>query len=152
MASKREPHQVPWMPADDYGRSLRGLSINLLVRDVPRSVAFQQAVLGASVVYADADFAVLRRRLLGGEIEWMLHADHTYSDHPLLGLTGDNALRGVGVELRLHGVDPDAAVMAARSHGAHVLAEAADKPHGTREAFIVDPDGYVWVPDTPLMK
>ena len=28
---------------------------------------------------------------------------------PLLGLTGDGALRGVGIELRLHGCDPDRA-------------------------------------------
>lgn len=152
MVSKREPDQTPWMSADDYGRSLRGLSVNLLVRDVGKSVAFNKDVLGASVVYADADFAVLRRQLLGGEIEWMLHADHTYGAHPLLGLTGDNALRGVGVELRLHGIDPDAAVAAALRHGAHVLAPAADKPHGVREAHIADPDGYMWVPDVPLRK
>ncbi|MGH6933071.1 MAG: VOC family protein [Dongiaceae bacterium] len=152
MTSKREPHQQPWMSADDYGRSLRGLTINLLVRDVAKSAAFQQDVLGASVVYADADFAVVRRSLLGGEVDWMLHADHTYGSHPLLGMTGDNALRGVGVELRLHGVDPDAAVAAARRHGAYVLAAAADKPHGVREAFIADPDGYMWVPDVPLKK
>ena len=31
-----------------------------------------------------------------------------------------------------------------------VLAESADKPHGLRESYIVDPDGYVWVPDRPL--
>lgn len=77
-----------------------GLSINLLVRDVARSVAFAQDVLGAIVVYSDADFAVQR---LGGPADWMLHADHTCGEHPLLVLTGDNALRGVGVELRLHG-------------------------------------------------
>jgi catechol 2,3-dioxygenase-like lactoylglutathione lyase family enzyme len=152
MVSKRTPQDKPWMSADDYGRSLRGLSVNLLVRDVAASAAFHRAVLGASVVYADADFAVLRRALLGGEVEWMLHADHTYGSHPLLALTGDNALRGVGVELRLHGVDPDAAVRAAVSHGAHVLGAAADKPHGVREAYIVDPDGYVWVPDVPLKQ
>ena len=29
------------------------------------------------------------------------------------------------------------------------LAEAADKPHGLREAFIFDEDGYLWVPDIP---
>ena len=27
----------PWIPADEYGRSLRGLSVNLLVRDIPRA-------------------------------------------------------------------------------------------------------------------
>jgi hypothetical protein len=27
-----------------------------------------------------------------------------------------------------------------------VLSEAADKPHGLRESYILDPDGYCWVP------
>lgn len=134
------------MAAPDYGRSLTGLSINLLVKDVARSVAFARTVLGAEVVYADADFAVLQR----GTAEWMLHADHTYSSHPLLALTGDGALRGAGVELRLHDHDPDAAVARAAGLGYSVLAPAADKPHGLREAYIGDPDGYVWVPDRKL--
>jgi hypothetical protein len=30
------------------------------------------------------------------------------------------------------------------------MAEAADKAHGLREAYIGDPDGYIWVPDMPL--
>ena len=84
--------------------------------------------------------------LPGGTVEWMLHADHTYGDHPLLALTGDNALRGVGVELRLHGLDPDAAASTAHKLDFTVLQAPADKPHGLREAYIVDPDGYVWVP------
>ena len=148
MASKREGQ--PWMPAPAYGRSLAGLGVNLLVRDIARSVAWQQAVLGASLVYGDADFAVLRFPGGGAPAEWMLHADHTYGDHPLLGLTGDGALRGAGVELRLHGCDPDRAAAAAAARGDPVLALPADKPHGLREAYLVDPDGYVWVPDVPL--
>jgi len=152
MVSKRDPQQRPWMSADDYGRSLQAFSFNLLVRDVARAIAFQREVLGAEVVYSDTDFAVLRRALPGGTTEWMLHADHTYGDHPLLGLTGDNALRGVGVELRLHGVDPDRAASVAHKLDYTVLATPADKPHGLREAYIVDPDGYVWVPDVPLAK
>ena len=132
----------PWMPADTYGRSLRGFGINLLVSDVARSLAFQTEVLGAETVYADADFAVLRH----GDHEWMLHADHTYAEHPLLSLTGDGAIRGAGVELRCYGIDPDAAEARARARGDTVLAPAADKPHGLREAFLVDADGYVWVP------
>lgn len=152
MVSKRDEGQKPWMAADDYGRSLAGFSFNLLVRSVPRAIAFQREVLGAAVVYGDTDFAVLRLKLPGGTVEWMLHADHTYSDHPLLALTGDNALRGVGVELRLHGVDPDQAAARAHRLDHTVLQAPADKPHGLREAYIVDPDGYVWVPDVPLKK
>lgn len=135
----------PWMPADAYGRSLRGLTINLLVADIARSVAFQTEVLGAEVVYADPDFAVLS----GFGSEWMVHADHTYADHPLSGSLSPEIVRGVGVELRLHGCDPDAAEARARARGDIVLAGAIDKPHGLREAFLVDPDGYLWVPDIP---
>jgi len=152
MVSKRDPQQRPWMSADEYGRSLRAFGVNLLVRNMDKALAFQRDVLGATVVYGDADFAVLRLALPGGTAEWMLHADHTYGNHPLLALTGDNALRGVGVELRLHGVDPDAAASAAHKLDYTVLATPADKPHGLREAYIVDPDGYVWVPDVPLRK
>ena len=83
----------PWMPAPDYGRSLRNLTVNLLVRDIAAALPFHREVLGAEVVYSDPDFAVLRY----GEVEWMLHADHTYGNHPLLALTGDGALRGAGV-------------------------------------------------------
>ena len=141
-----------FMGAEEYGRSLKGLGINLLVRDVARSVAFATDVLGATVAFADRDFAVLRYKTARAEAEWMLHADHTYGDHPLLALTGDNALRGVGVELRLHGLDPDAAAAAAHRLDHVVLQAPADKPHGLREAYIVDPDGYVWVPDVPIPK
>jgi catechol 2,3-dioxygenase-like lactoylglutathione lyase family enzyme len=150
MTKLRAPGQEPFMSAADYGRSLRGLGINLLVRDVARSVAFAREVLGATVVYSDPDFAVLRHGSGESGAEWMLHADHTYSSHPLLTLTGDGAIRGAGVELRLHGCDPDAAAARAKAAGHHVLAEPADKPHGLREAHIADPDGYMWVPDRPL--
>ena len=143
---KKRGEQQPWMSAPDYGRSLRGLSINLLVKDVARAIAFAREVLGATLVYGDADFAVLRR----DGAEWMLHADHTYGDHPLLALTGDGALRGAGVEIRLHDHDPDGAAAKAQGLGYTVLAAAADKPHGLREAYIADPDGYIWVLDSPL--
>lgn len=136
----------PFMPAAAYGRGLRGMGVNLLVRDVPRAVAFQTEVLGASCVYADQDFAVLRL----GAGEWMLHADHSFADHPLLALTGDGALRGVGVELRLYDADPDACAARARAAGAEVLAACRDRPHGLRECVIVDPDGYAWVPSRPI--
>jgi catechol 2,3-dioxygenase-like lactoylglutathione lyase family enzyme len=135
----------PWMPAPDYGRSLHGLTVNLLVSNIDAALAFQRNVLDARVVYADADFAVLSS--CGGE--WMLHADHTYRGHPLHDEASAVTARGSGIELRLHGRNPDAAAAAARAHGHVVLADPADKPHGLREAFIADPDGYVWVPDIP---
>jgi len=60
--------------------------------------------------------------------------------------------RGAGIELRLYGTDPDAAEGRAREAGAIVLAGAIDKPHGLREAYILDGDGYVWVPCRPLRQ
>jgi len=135
----------PWMPAPDYGKSLSGLGVNLLVEDMDRAIAFQTEVLGAAVVYADPDFAVLRAQ----GSEWMLHADHTYADHPLAGSLRTDIPRGVGTELRLHHCDPDAAEARARQRGDVVLAGAMDKPHGLREVYIIDPDGYLWVPDVP---
>lgn len=132
----------PWMPADEYGRSLTGFGVNILVRKIETTVRFLTDVFGVDVVYRDPDFAVPRH---AGN-EWMLHADHTYAEHPLLALTGDGALRGAGVELRLYDVDPDAAEARARAAGHTVLAPSADKPHGLRECYVADPDGYVWVP------
>ena len=46
--------------------------------------------------------------------------------------------------------DPDAAEARARAQGHIVLESATDKPHGLREAYLVDPDGYCWVPDVPI--
>lgn len=128
-----------------YGKALRAFGVNLLVRDVLASVAFQVEVLQVEQVYSDVDFAIMAHQ----GTEWMLHADHTYHDNPLLGLTGDAAMRGVGCELRLYGIDPDQAVDRARARGDTILAEATDKPHGLRESYLVDPDGYVWVPGVP---
>jgi catechol 2,3-dioxygenase-like lactoylglutathione lyase family enzyme len=136
----------PWMPAADYGHSLRGLSLNLLVRDITAALPFHRDVLGAEVIYSDPDFAALRH----GEAEWMLHADHTYLDHPLHHSLASGQPRGRGAELRLHGRDPDAAEAAARRLGFTVLASAADKGHGLREVYLIDADGYLWVPDVPL--
>ncbi|MBI2468162.1 MAG: VOC family protein [Candidatus Rokubacteria bacterium] len=134
------------MPASEYGSSLRGLTLNLLVRDVAAALPFHREVLGAEVVYSDPDFAVLRR----DGAEWMLHADHAYDKHPLHTSWTRGLTRGVGAELRLHGRDPDHAEATARRLGFTVLAPATDKPHGLREAYLLDADGYCWVPDVPL--
>jgi len=131
-----------WMPADDYGRSLPKFSVNLLVRDVQTSLPFYRDVLGAKVHYADQDFAALN--LAGAE--FMLHADHAYDHHPLhkyiAGVEANR--RGLGAELRVMGVDPDAAEARAKSAGAKIVQPAADYPHGWRDVMLADPDGYVW--------
>jgi uncharacterized glyoxalase superfamily protein PhnB len=135
----------PWMPADEFGRSLPAFSVNLLVADIGRSVAFYSGVFGAAVRYSDPDFAALR---LNG-LDFMLHADHTYDGHPWQSRLFAGERRGLGAELRLLGVDPDALEARAREAGAPVHMAATDKAHGWREAWIEDPDGYVWAVGMP---
>ncbi len=134
-----------WMPADQFGRSLTGLGVNLLVPNIDDERAFQTYVLGADEVYADPDFAVYR----GYGAMWLLHADHTYSDHPLIGSLNDDLMRGVGAEFRLYGCDPDTAEARARERGCDVFAGTIDKPHGLREVYLISPAGYMWVPSIP---
>ncbi len=138
----------PWMPADDYGRRLPRFSVNLLVRDVARSVKFYKSVLGAQAHYSDVDIAALE---VAG-LEFMLHADHTYDQHPLASRLVSPEPRGTGAELRLFGVDPDGLEARARTQGATVVQPTSDKGHGWREVMVADPDGYVWAVGVPLAK
>ena len=85
------------MSADDYGHGLPDFTVNLLVRDVGRSVEFYRGVFGAKVHHSDADFAALRI----GRIEFMVHADHTYDHHAWHAELTGGARRGLGAELRL---------------------------------------------------
>ncbi len=137
-----------WRPADEYGRSLPRFSVNLLVRDVARSLPFYTEVLGAKAHYADADFAALN---LAG-VEFMLHADHAYDHHALFGRLADPGLRGTGAELRVLGVDPDAVEARARAAGTTIVQPATDFPHGWRDVMVVDPDGYIWAVGMPLPR
>lgn len=131
------------MKVDDFGRSLpRGLGLNLLVPDIAPMERFCREILGANTIHADEDFAAIE--LLGSV--FMLHADHSYLDHEMTGVIAGAEVRGAGVEIRLYGADPDRIETRARQAGHVVLAGAVDKPHGLREAHIVGPFGYVFVP------
>ncbi len=137
-----------WIPADEYGRSLPAFSVNLLVRDVAASLAFYTGVLGATLLYGDDDFAALN--LAGAEI--MLHADHTYDQHPLRERLKQPGLRGTGAELRVLGVDPDAVEARASAAQSRILQPAADFPHGWRDVMLEDPDGYIWAVGVKLPR
>lgn len=139
--------QSPFMPPPDYGKSLTGLSINLLSRDIDRAIIFHREVLSADLLHEDPDLLIVR----GYSSNWMVHADHTYDKHPMLANTRSSSRRGAGIEIRLHGCDPDIAATKALEFGFMVLDGPRDQPdHGLREAHIIDADGYVWVPDLPL--
>lgn len=134
-----------WMPADDYGRTLPPFTVNLLVSDIARSTRFYTNVLGAKVIYTDADFAALRV----GELDFMLHADHAYDHHAWHPELTSGVRRGLGAELRLFNLDPDATEARAKQFGATIVQSAQEKPHGWRDVIIADPDGYTWAIGVP---
>ena len=132
--------------ADDFGKILRGLGVNVLVRDVRASARFLRDVFWLEIHRLSDDFAIVSY----GTQVFQLHSDGTYHSNPLLNLLPENPPRGAGVELRLYDTDPDAAVARAEALGAVILQAATDKPHGLREAYILCNDGYAWVPSQPL--
>ena len=137
---------TPWMAPDAYGKTLAGLSLNLIVRDVRKSVPFYRDVLGMTVHYADEDMAALQ--LDSAQI--VLHADHTYDKQPWAPRLSETAKRGLGAEIRILGIDPDLAERRAAEHGAPVLLGARDWPHGWRDVILEDPDGYTFAVGTAL--
>jgi len=131
---------------EDFGAALRGIGLNLLVRDVEAQAAFLRDVFGMGVHRLSRDFAILTYE----DQVFQLHADATYSANPLLGLLPEAGARGAGAELRLYDTDPDAAHARAEARGAHILQPPTDKPHGLREAYILCENGYAWVASRPL--
>ncbi len=131
--------------AERFGKSLKGIGLNLLVRDVPATCAFLGAVFDMESHQATADFAIVTY----GDQVFQVHSDGTYHANPLLNLLPENPPRGAGIEIRLYDTDPDEAARRAVSSGGTVLQDPTDKPHGLREAYILDNDGYAWVPSRP---
>jgi catechol 2,3-dioxygenase-like lactoylglutathione lyase family enzyme len=134
------------MSPADYGRTLSGLSVNLIVREVARSVPFYTGVLGLRLLYSDDDFAALER----DGVRLQLHADHTYARMPWANRLKESAPRGVGAEIRILGIDPDAAEQRARDSGFNVTVPVRDWPHGWRDCVLEDPDGYTFAVGVPL--
>ncbi len=128
--------------AEEMGRLLEGFGVNLLAARVGRSVGFLHSELGFEILRQSEDYAVLAHR---GQL-YQIHADATYAAHPLLAHLPEAGLRGAGVELRLYQVDPDQAESRAREGGYEILQPAAVLRHGLRECFLLDADGYCWVP------
>lgn len=114
---------MPWMPADAYGKTLTGLSLNLIVRDLAKSVPFYRDVLGMMVHYSDEDMAAVQL----DTTQIVLHADHTYDKQPWASRLPETGKRG-----------------------ATILLGARDWPHGWRDVVLEDPDGYTFAVGTVL--
>ena len=117
----KKSSKTPFMAAPEYGESLSGFTVNLLSADLPRALVMQRDVRQAEILHQDDDLLIVR----GFGSNWMVHADHSYDKHPLLADTLNEARRGAGVELRLHGCDPDAAAERALQHGFKLARRAA---------------------------
>ncbi len=132
--------------AGGFGRSLRGIGLNLLVWDVKAQVALLETIFSMQAHQVTDDFAIVTY----GDQVFQIHSDRTYHSNPFLGLLPENPPRGTGIEIRLYDTDPDQAAALAETAGATVLQPPTDKPHGLREAYILCENGYAWVPSRPL--
>jgi len=124
--------------ARKFGRKLRGFGINLLVKDVLASVNFLREVLQIKVHRDNQDFAVVQ----SGRAYFQLHADHTYHSNPLPSILSQDGVRGAGVEFSLYDIDPYECEIRARKLDFVILKSSEDRPHGLRESYTLDNDGY----------
>ncbi len=131
--------------AAEFGRSLQGLGVNLLCRDVRAMAAFLAETFGLTIHRLSDDFALARH----GAVLIQLHRDATFARHPLHALLPEAPPRGLGAQFYLFGIDPDAACARAEAAGGVVIEPAADKPHGLREATVLAPEGYAFSPAVP---
>ena len=132
--------------AGDFGKSLSGVGLNLLVRDIKTECTFLETIFNAKAHRVSADFAIVTY----GRDVFQLHSDGTYHSNPLLGLLPENPPRGGGIEIRMYDTDPEDAVVRAKAIEAVILQEPTNKPHGLREAYILCENGYAWVPSRAL--
>jgi predicted enzyme related to lactoylglutathione lyase len=131
-----------------FGRSLSGVGLNLLTRDVGALAAFLSEVFGLRLYRASADFAIVAH----GTALFQLHSDATYRAHPLPGLLPEAGARGAGAQIYLFGVNPDIAATRAEARGDPVPEPVADKPHGLRECTILSPEGDAFSPAVPTAQ
>ena len=91
--------------AADFGTSLRGLGLNILVCDVIAQAEFLSAVFDMKAHRVSGDFAIMTY----GDQVFQIHSDGTYHSHPLLSLRPEAGARGGGAQFHLFATDPDVA-------------------------------------------
>ena len=85
------------------------------------------------------------RAIEGFGSRWCIHSYHTYDSHPYINILKSSKPKGLGIELRVIGCDPDKAEERARRKSYIILSTSTDKVHGMREYYIVDHDGFCLV-------
>ena len=120
--------------------------MNIIVKSPEQTAQFLETVFELYPSQLSPDFALI---LYQDDI-FQLHSDKSFAAHPSYPHLPENPPRGTGIEIRLYNSDPDQACTKAQAYGSMILQPATDKPHGLREATILCPDGYMWVPSRPL--
>lgn len=124
------------------------LRLELFVKSVPESADFYRRVLGFEAVSHQPDgYSVLR---LGG-VQLSLEARASLpDDHPIKPRADERA--GLAVEIVLEVDDLDAAYARALAAGWPISEPIAQRPWGTRDFRVVDPNGlYIRINElTPL--
>jgi predicted enzyme related to lactoylglutathione lyase len=117
----------------------------LSVADARAAIAWYADTFGATVV--GEPIVMDDGRIGHAEIAIGDGVLYLADEHPELGLKAP-APGGVSVSLMLHVADTDAALRAARDHGADVQREIYES-YGSRNATIVDPFGHRWMLSGP---
>ena len=114
--------------------------ILLEVKDLKRSIAFYRDQFGLKLKSSSGSFAILEAANIGIYL-WSERWDWEKPRAP-----GER--QGLGMYPHLEFTDVVAAVERLRQAGCTVVMEPRKFSHGT-EAFVADPDGYVWSLITP---
>ena len=138
------------MDAAEVGRALRCFRLNLLCRKTTPLAESIASVLEMRVRRANDDHAIIAGPQVAKSLIIQLHADATYDAKPLPSLLPELGVGagtcGAGAEFRLFDMNTDAAAHWAGVAGWHILQPPSDKPHGLRECYLPDLEGYSWVP------
>jgi uncharacterized protein len=111
----------------------------LLVRDLARSRAFYEALLGYSPEKASGSEV---RFATAGGTALTLHADLPEAERRAWGIPPEAGSRGWGVYVTLATTDLEAAAARAAAAGGRLVRPPGPAPWGGRFALLTDPDGY----------
>jgi uncharacterized protein len=111
----------------------------LLVRDLARSRAFYEALLGYSPEKATASEV---RFASAGGTALTLHADLPEAERRAWGMSPEAGARGWGVYLTVATADLEASAARAAAAGGRLVRPPGPAPWGGRFALLTDPDGY----------